>query len=335
MSPWNPLATLEDTIDMDYPPMPDLATPYFHFHHTLHSGLEVLSMLGISGPRITIQMGGPGWRQNWIVKQEPAPGTPLRPDVVVRLTVAGLGFFHYLPAGMWERSPEGEIGTKEIVELFDDPFQKARHWVQEGARVFDLHPENPAACLKWIGLFGLDPNDWPATVWYELALLAPELHRLAGRAEGLRKVLKQLLGLDALEIRTHPDWLRLERTELSLLGNQSSELGIDLILGDRAPNPNLWEIRIGPMPLAKYEAMQSPENQRLLDLAVHLCVPLCQRHKFTWIVLDPGKPPRLGFLEENACLGVNSWMGPAGNNGDADQAAGWMKPGAEGYPNVI
>jgi Type VI secretion, TssG len=336
MNAANPLSSPDDTVEMQYPLMPNLASPYFYFHHTLHSGLEALSRLGISGPRITIKMRGAGWRPDWIVSQEPAAGIPLRPDVMIQLSVAGLGFFHQLPSGMWESTPDGEIGTKEIVELFDDPLQKARHWVREGARVFDLHPDSLTACSKWISLFGLDPNDWPPAMWYQLALLAPELHRLAGRAEGVCKVLSQLLGLNVLEIRTHPDWLQLDQKDLSFLGKRSSELGIDLILGNRLPNTNLWEIRVGPMTLEFYQAIQSQENQRLLNQAMELCVPLCQKCNFTWIVLDPDNAPRLGIIEENACLGVNSWMGPEPENGaDAYDRIASMGTRTEGYPNVI
>jgi len=132
-----------------------------------------------------------------------------------------------------------------------------------------------------------------------------------------------------LEIRRHADWIRMAPADLSRLGNRSSELGVDLVLGDRVENTALWEIKIGPMTLALYQAMQSQENQRLLDQSMQLCIPLGQAHKFTWIVLDPAKPLRLGFIEENACLGVNSWMGPlSGHDGRAESRTG-------GYPNVI
>src|SRR5688572_7223823 len=92
-----------DTVETDYPVMPDLASPHFHFHHTLHSGLEILAALGISGRRITVRMAGLGWRPDWIVEQSPSPGTLLHPDVLIQLAIAGLGFFHRLPVGMWDR----------------------------------------------------------------------------------------------------------------------------------------------------------------------------------------------------------------------------------------
>jgi hypothetical protein len=317
--------------------MPDLASPHFHFHHTLHSALEVLARLGISGPRITIRVAGPGFKPDWIVAQEPAAGTPLRPDEVVHLSIAGLGFFHQLPVGMWERSRDGEIGTRELVELFDDPYQKARHWIREGARVFDLHPDNLGACSKWLSLFGLNADDWPAAMWYELALLAPELFRSAGRAEGLRKALKQLLDLDTLEIRLRADWLRLPQAELSLLGARSSELGVDTILGDKLENGQAWDIRVGPVTLAKYDAMQTPQNQSLLHQVVKMCVLMTQRYDISWAVLDPDRPPRLGFMEQNACLGVNSWMGPVAGAMDYadDDGAAWMDERPGGATHVF
>src|ERR1017187_1208621 len=102
-------------------PMPEMAAPQYGFRHTIDSALETLEHLGISSRRLTIRMAGLGWPAGWIVEQKPGAGTPLAPDSAVELSVAGLGLFHTLPVGMWDRAGDGNIGTQEIVELFDDP----------------------------------------------------------------------------------------------------------------------------------------------------------------------------------------------------------------------
>jgi hypothetical protein len=312
------MSELDDTLELDYPKMPDLASPHFHFRHTVHSALESLSRLAISSPRITIRMAGPGWRPDWVVAQEPPPGTPLRPDTIIQLWVAGLGFFHNLPVGMWERGGDGAIGTQELTGIFDDPLQKARHWVREGARVFDLHPDNRTACGRWIALFGFDPQQWPEATWYELALLSPALYRLAGTEQGVRKALKQLVRLDLYAIRPKPHWLWLEAADLSRLGARSSELGFNLILGDRRAVKRAWDVCIGPVHLDRYFEMQAPDNQQLLQRVFRLCVPFDQAYDVSWHVLNPERAPRLGYLEANSCLGINSWVGPVVGNTDAE-----------------
>src|SRR6266700_3174851 len=173
--------------------MPDFSRSHYGFHHTVDSALEILQDLRVSPVRITIRMAGRGWPTCWVVEQSPGPGTILSKDTAVSLAVAGLGFFHALPVGMWEKGGETEPGTQEILELVDDPIRKAAHWIREGARLFDIRPENPMDCARWIALFGLSADDWPQETWYNLALLLPSLQRLAGKERGVRFTLRLLL----------------------------------------------------------------------------------------------------------------------------------------------
>lgn len=290
--------------------MPDLAHSHYGFHHDVHSALEALSSLGISSRRITIRMAGLGYPSGWVTRQQPEPGAALTPDATIVLWVAGLGLFHHLPVAMWDTGGEAAIGTREIVELFDDPFQKASHWIWEGARVFDISPENRPACARWIGLFGINAEEWPEENWYELALVLPKLHAVGGQERGLRMALRHLLDLELLEILFHPSVTYLPAEKQSLLGRRSMQLGIDAIVGDRVEDLRSCEVRIGPITLLRYFEFQQELNRRRLEAVLHFCLPVHQAFTYSFEVLDRRRPPRLGSEEENSRLGINSHMGP-------------------------
>src|SRR5215469_3024267 len=155
--------------------MPDFSHSFYGFRHTVDSALEILSSLGLPPERISLRLAAPGLPSRWIRDQSPAPGAMVFPDTLVTLSIAGTGFFHHLPVGMRESGGEQEPGTGEVFEPLDDPLLKARHWVYEGATLFDISPDNPEACARWIEVFGLNPNQWPEEQLYPLALLLPSL----------------------------------------------------------------------------------------------------------------------------------------------------------------
>jgi hypothetical protein len=296
-------------VQTGHPVMPDFAHSFYGFRHTVDSALEVLAALGVSASRVTVRMAGRGLPDYWVLQQSPPPGSELGPGVFVELTAAGLGFFHHLPVGMWDKGGEAEPGTQEIVEALDDPLQKAGHWIRQGARLFDIRPEDAAACSRWISLFGLNAEDWPVESWYNLALLLPSLHRLAGREEGIRLALDLLLGLPLFEIRKRPGWSYLDDGDLSLLGARASRLGVDLIAGDRMEDLARLTLVIGPVSLETYDEFREQENRQRLDAVLRLCAACHQNYRVSWLVLDPGRAPRLGVEKENARLGVNSHLG--------------------------
>jgi hypothetical protein len=289
--------------------MPDFCTGSHGFHHTVGSALRTLSDLGVSPPRITVRMAGRGSPSGWIVGQLPRASEVLSPGVNVALSVAGLGFFHGLPLGMRDRGNEGGGRTQEIAELFDDPIQKTAHWIREGGKLFDIHPDNPEACSKWIALFGLDAENWPTDRWYNLAVLLPSLQSLAGREEGIGLALDLLLDLPLAEIRRGCRFGRLERDVISTLGRNSSRLGVDYILGDRLEDMAELTLVVGPVPLDSYYEFHSEESMRRLDAALGLCVPCHQPYRVSWVVLDPEKAPLLGRAKDNSILGINSHLG--------------------------
>ncbi len=291
------------------PLMPDFSRGFHGFHHTIDSALETLSALGVSPSRITTRMAGLGWPDHWVIRQDPPAGAELTPDVRLTLDVAGLGFFQSLPVGMWDKGGEAEPGTFELVQVFDDPLQKAAHWVRQGARLFDIRPENHHACRRWIELFGLNADSWPMENWYHLALLLPNLHRMAGRKEGIELSFRLLLGLPVFEIRRRAGWRTIADEDLSVLGEQFSRLGVDSVIGDRMEALGRQTIILGPAPLETYYAYQQEEQARLIDAVLDLTTACHQNYRVRWLVLDPKRPPRLGIEQENARLGVNSHLG--------------------------
>lgn len=291
------------------PKMPCLESGFFGFHHTVDSALEVLAELGVSPTRITLRMDGRGYPSRWIVSQTPAPGTELAPGVSVALSVAGLGYFHVLPVGMWDKGGENELGTQEILDVVDDPLQKASHWIREGARLFDLRPSNFDACARWISLFGLNPDAWPRETWYNLSLLLPSMQQLAATEQGIRLVFQLLLQLPVKEIRFFPSFRSLPEDEWSLLGARSCRLGVDHILGNEVEDlAGTWLV-VGPTPLAEYYDYQQRDKKKLISLVLDLCMSCQRKYYLSWLVQDPTKAPRLGMEVQNARLGVNSHFG--------------------------
>ena len=295
---------------MNTPPvMPAFCQGTHGFHHTLSSSLEILGALGVSSSRITIQTAGPGWPAYWIVAQSPAAGTALSLDVPVSLSIAGASIFRSLPAGMWDTGGEQEPGTREIVALFDDPLEKAGHWLRQGARLLDVRRDNLPACARWLKLFGIDADAWPRDKWYELALLLPNLNRLAGKESGIRLVLQLLLSLPLKAILQSRDFTWLRTTRLTRLGSQASRLGRDFVVGDRLEGLERLTLVIGPVSLATYRSFETDDMRRQLDAVLALCAPCYQRNRIQWIVSHEDRNPRIGVEEENARLGINSHMG--------------------------
>lgn len=291
------------------PRMPCFEFGFFGFHHTVDSALQVLAEMGVSPARISLSMAGRGYPSRWIVAQDPPPGSELHAGVSVKLSVAGLGYFHALPVGMWDRESETGPGTQGVVEVLDDPLQKAGHWVREGARLFDLQPENSESCARWIALFGLNPDDWPQETWYNLSLLLPSMQQIAATEYGIRLVFQLLLQLPVKEIRYFPTYRSLPEEQFSLLSESSCRLGVDYILGDAVEDPAGTWLVVGPISLDAYYDYQQREKKRLVTSVLNLCMSCQRKLRVTWLVEDPSKAPRLGFEVENARLGINSHLG--------------------------
>ena len=291
------------------PAMPDLTQSQHGFHHTLDSALEIFAGLGVSANRITLRMAGRGLPSRWIVAQKPAAGKPLGPGETIELDVAGLGYFHNLPVAFWDSGGDAELGTREIVSPIDDPYQKAAHWLREGARLFDIGANNLDACARWIALFGLNPEHWPSGSWYSLAVLLPSLQSLAGKEYGMRFALHLMLGLPLESIRRQPKFRYLAEPALSLLGERMSRLGVDSIAGDRVEDLAQLTPVIGPVSLETFYGFQEEDKKALLDAVLYLIAPCHQRYRIAWSIEDRAKAPCLGVEARNSRLGLNSYLG--------------------------
>lgn len=289
--------------------MPDLAQSYHGFHHTVDSALEVLANMNVSAHRITLRMAGRGMPSRWIVSQTPAAGKPLSDGDTITLEVAGLGYFHNLPVALWDAGGESRMGTREILAAIDDPYQKAAHWLREGARLFDISPTNQDACGRWITLFGLNPEDWPPEKWYSLAVLLPSLQSMAGKENGIRFALSLMLGLPLEKIRRSPRFRQLPETELSRLARQYARLGVDSIVGNRIEDLAELTLVLGPVTLDTYYACTQEDQQYLLNQVLYLVTPCHQRYTVAWSLEDRRRAPQLGIAAQNSRLGLNSYLG--------------------------
>ena len=289
--------------------MPDVVQPRHGFHHTIDSALLALLRLGVETDRITVRKAGRGWGRSRVIEQQPAAGAPLRQDVVVELTVEGDGMFHHLPVGMREASRDGEIGTRELVSIFDDAVEKAAVYMRLGGPFFNVRPENPGGCARWIKLFGVEPEVWPKEKWYKLAILLPCLRYLTGRESGLRLAMRMLLDLEIASISWRPRRTLMDASDRSLLGSAMSRLGVDMIVGDGIDDEALMEITLRAETLEEFRRRHTDEGQKRINQVMRLVAPYHWVYRFKWLIGDVSLAPRLGIEVQNAVLGVNSHLG--------------------------
>jgi predicted component of type VI protein secretion system len=213
---------------------------------------------------------------------------------------------------MWDSGGESAAGTREILEPFDDALEKLRFWFHEGAPLFRITPDDPIACARWISLFGIDPQEWPRSLWYRLASLVASLPTLSCSQSGFAFVLDVLLDLPIKSLSWHRTFVALPHSAVSALGARSSLLGVDTIVGDAIEDLASLEIEIGPVSLAIYQQFTADAaGAELLQRTLHMIMPLSTSFDLRWSVLDQTQAPRLGIPEQNARLGINTHMGLA------------------------
>ena len=279
--------------------------------HSIHSALSTLAALGVPAERISIlRTGREAIAAGTVVRQYPPPGDPLLPDTAVRLHIAGLGFNHALPVGLWDSGGETHAGTREILEGLDDPLEKLGHWFHEGAPLFRISPDDLGACARWLTLFGVDTEGWPHALWYRLASLIAGMAEFSCSSDGTAFVLESLLGLPLSRMTYVPTFTAVPQASLSSLGAQASRLGIDLVAGDAVEDLATLELEIGPVSLEVFEQFaEYPEGERLLRQTLEMVLPVSGDYTVRWTVLDKSRAPRLGMRESNSRLGINTHLG--------------------------
>lgn len=288
--------------------MPDFISGNHAFSHDVHSALACLARLDVPANRIHIKASGwHGVPAGTVVAQHPAPGGMV--DETITLEVAGASFHHALPVAMWESGGEAEPGTRELLEVFDDPLQKLHHWMHEGGSLLRIAPDNYAACARWINLFGLLPEDWPREMWYRLVLLLLDLPKLESGEAGIRRALERIPGLPLKGVSFQRSLAVLDDRNTSRLGSCASRLGVDLVVGDAFEDLAHLRIEIGPVDLDTYDRYAEGSGRHLLDRVLALVLPFHLDYEIRWAVLDASRAPQLGIAGCNARLGINSHLG--------------------------
>jgi hypothetical protein len=290
--------------------MPDFTSGTHAFRHTLDSALASLAARGISAVRIHLRRTGrEAVPDDTVISQSPRAGEPLRPDTEIRLDVAGLGFTHAMPVGMWDSGGEAEPGTRELLDGIDNPIVKLQHWAHEGATLFRISESDRLACERWMALFGVNCGEWPHELWFRLSSLLAQIPALACSEEGMRLVLGVLFQIPVESIRYERSLAMLPQATTSKLGVRSCRLGVDTILGDATEDLAHLCITLGPVPLKTYEAFVEGDKGRLLRRAFDYLMPAFQDYEIAWTVGDARHCPRLGIPEHNSRLGVNTHLG--------------------------
>jgi Type VI secretion, TssG len=292
------------------PLMPDLTSGTHAFRHTADSALASLAAMRISAARIHLRRTGrEAVPAGTILAQHPPAGEPLDPDTQIRLDVAGLGFTHALPVGMWDSGGEAEPGTREMLEGIDNPLLKLEHWAHEGAALFRISDADKLACERWMALFGVCSSDWPPEMWFRLASLLAQLPALACSEEGMRLALGVLFQIPIESLTYQRSLAMLHRDKTTLLGGRASRLGVDTVLGDAVEDLAHLRITLGPVSLTTYEMYAEGERGRLLRRALDYLMPAFQDYEIAWTVENAGRCPQLGIPERNSRLGVNTHLG--------------------------
>ncbi len=300
--------------------MPALAGGTHAYRHSVDSALVSLAALGVPAQRIQLRRGGrQGASAGTVVRQKPPAGSPLNGSTLVELEIAGLGFSHALPVGMWDSGGEAAAGTREIFEGFDDPLEKLKHWFREGAPLFRIAPDDAQANVRWLALFGVDAALWPRRLWFRLASLIARMGQLSCSEAGCTFVFHVLLGLPVLRFRYRRCETELPPEALSTLGERASQLGTNLLLGSRMEELATLVVEFGPVTLATYEHYTAdPEAVALLKRTLRMVMPCTTSYDLNWSVLDKERAPRLGVAEENARLGINTHLGGSLGGGSAE-----------------
>ena len=311
--------------------MPDLVSPGMSYRHTQASAIESLLAAGVPESKISFRFEGCGDGRK-VSNQVPPAGTSHENADKVVITISGFGLFHDLPFGMRMNAEDGDqVSTWELLGLFDSEIIRLQYWRDEAPLLFGIGPGRDEANARWLRLFGFDPDLWPREKHFTLCNLVPGLHKIAGTDDGIRLVLRKLLGLEIAEFRYRRNYVPISTEDRNSLqvdakGNSRAarnlRLGLDTVLGRRIETARRCELRLGPLPLGKWRELKSEAGERQLKQALSLCMPLSVAYSYSFVVGDPDCAIQLGRAERNSVLGINSHLGKTPWAADRETSAG-------------
>lgn len=291
--------------------MPDLCAVRRGFRLDVDGAVSALLRLGVPADRIVVESAGPGWRAGTILRQRPAPGTPLGPRTRVVLSVAGAGGVDHLPYPLRDGGDEA-LGVDALMALFDNPLHKLAIHVRQAGGFLALHPDEPAPTLRWIEeIFQLSAAPFPPEARYPLARLLPVLHAVAGTSRAVALAFGLVFSLPVAGVRVVPALVPLDGRPPTRLGVAAARLGVDAVAGGGVVEAAGVEVTFGPLTLDEWRRHTAPGHRAERDALYRLVLPatLHDRVHEQWSVGSAGIPLRLDAAAEPR-LGVNARLGP-------------------------
>jgi hypothetical protein len=300
------------TTSMGVSVMPDFCTPQRGVRQDVDAALSTLRSLAMSADRVRIERIGGGWKKGTVVRQQPAPGTPIGATTRVILFVSAPAAVDSLPYAM-RREQEGMFGVVELMPVLDAPIAKLESFVRQAGGFLELRPDDPRTAWRWIReIFGVDPGAWPEERLHALARLLPAVHRLAGTEAGVRVALRTVFELPVLQVDITQRLLEMRSALQTRLGVANGRLGVDAVIGDGITAIAQARVTIGPITLDTYLQHATPRIRAHRDVLYALMLPsaLLRPVEERWHVTPPERGCVIGGSSDAVRLGINSRLIP-------------------------
>jgi type VI secretion system protein ImpH len=228
---------------------------------------------------------------------------------------------------------EKNPAAREFLDLFDNRMISLFYLAWEKYRLDAQYEAGGRRRRFETALFSLIGMGTPALgerlCLPERALLARAgaLARTPAPASALEGLLESYFEVDAQIEQFVPGWYTLEKDEQNRLGQASSRLGEDLVLGERVRlSEYRLAVRLGPLDWNRYQDFfPSAEGFRALDSLLRLAT--AQHYDLeTRLALEADQVPalRLERVPSEACrLGWSTWLCSDERTGVAEDAVLW------------
>ena len=167
----------------------------------------------------------------------------------------------------------------------------------------------------------MDSTEWPEDRWFALALLLPQVYRLAGTEGGVRLALKTIMNLDVIRFSAKPDFVFQRSRKATALPQEPDvvqwgfdTLGLTTTLGPKIEVTRTLVVEVGPLELSTWEALQDPTEITLLRNTLDLIMPIERGYRVRAVVGDPADCPTFGDDRDdapsmNCSLGIDTHIG--------------------------